>query len=343
MIRRILAIFLLLLAPSALQAQRDQHYLYVAAPSDTADVDYSIHVFVFDVANGHRLVKRLSLWQPSASGEREIVRGMAVSAKNGRLIVSTTRRLASMDLSTGRLIWERSYEDHCCDRIALSPDGQTIYAPAFGSPKWYVVRAESGELRATVGVTGWPREARYSPDGQRVYLAPWESDTLSVADAATHQVIKTIGPFSGFLCPFTLNAKGTLAFANVDGMVGFEVGDLQTGLILDSVEVEGVAKELAAGYECPSHGIAFAAGERELWIADGVRNRLHVFDASVYPPVPSATIDLAGQPRWIAFSGDGRYAYPSTGDVVDATSKKIVGALQDETGAKVSSEVIAGP
>lgn len=40
----------------------------------------------------------------------------------------------------------------------------------------------------------------------------------------------------------------------------------------------------------------------------------------------------------IAFSIDGRYAYASTGDVVGAATKKIVGALEEAAGAKVTSE-----
>jgi hypothetical protein len=73
-------------------------------------------------------------------------------------------------------------------------------------------------------------------------------------------------------------------------------------------------------------------------VADGVRNRLQVFDARVYPPTPLASIELTSQPRWIAFSLDGRYAYSSTGDVVDAAARKIGGALEDPARAKVRSE-----
>jgi hypothetical protein len=63
-----------------------------------------------------------------------------------------------------------------------------------------------------------------------------------------------------------------------------------------------------------------------------------VFDASVYPPVPHTSVKLAAQPRWIAFSGDGRFAYISTGDVVSTATRQIAGVLQDENGSKVSSE-----
>ena len=280
---------LLLVAAAALAgrapAAEPQHFLYVALPGSVdALADRSIRLLVFDIANNHRFVRRIPLWPAGRGDDPETVRGMAVSARNERLYISTTLRLAAIDLKSDKIAWEKRYEGHCCDRIAVSPDGQTIYAPASGSAKWYVIHAATGELRASVGVTGWPRQTIYSRDGTRAYLAAWESPILSASDAVSHQVVKTIGPFSASLCPFTLNARGTLAFANVDGLVGFEVGDLQTGLILDRVAADGYDKDAAAKYECPSHGIAFTPNERELWVADGVRNRLLVFDATVYPP-----------------------------------------------------------
>jgi DNA-binding beta-propeller fold protein YncE len=320
-------------------AQQERRYLYVALPgSDEADADRSVRILVFDTAQAHQFVRRIPVWPAGRGEERETVRGTAASVRTGRFYISTTRRLAAIDLKTDKIVWEKSYEDHCCDRVAVSPDGQTIYAPAFGRAKWFVIRAATGELRTTIAVTGWPRATIYSRDGKRAYLAAWDSPILSVADANRHEVVKAVGPFSASLCPFTVNGKETMAFANVDGLVGFEVADLQTGLILDSVAAEGYDKDAAAKYECPSHGITFTPDERELWVADGVRNRLHVFDATVYPPVPITAIELSAQPRWIAFSSDGRYAYSSTGDVIGAATKKIVAALEDAGGAKVRSE-----
>jgi DNA-binding beta-propeller fold protein YncE len=317
---------------------KERHYLYVALPGpDAADSDRSVQLLVFDIADAHRFVRRIPLWTTPRGEEAETVRGTAASARSGRLYLSTTRRLAAIDLKTDRIVWQKSYEGHCCDRPAVSPDGQTIYAPAFGRAKWYVVHAATGELRGVVNVTGWPRDAMYARDGKHAYLAAWDSPMLSVAETATHEIARTVGPFSASLCPFTVNAKGTLAFANVDGLVGFEVGDLQTGLILDRVAAEGYDTDGAAQYECPSHGIAFTPDERELWVADGVRNRLQIFDATVYPPVPLTAVQLTAQPRWIAFGNDGRYAYPSTGDVIDVSSKKIVGGLEAPASGKINS------
>ena len=87
-----------------------------------------------------------------------------------------------------------------------------------------------------------------------------------------------------------------------------------------------------------ARALALTPDERELWIADGVQNRVHIFDAREYPPVSRASIDLSAQPRWIAFSADGQYAYASTGDIIGAATKRIVGALEDQAGVKVTSE-----
>lgn len=337
--RCLLMAVLVLNGAARVATQQEPHYLYVALPgSGDADPDRSLRIVVFDVANAHRFVKRIPLWPQARGEDAEAVRGTAASARTGRFYVSTTRRLAAIDLKTDQIVWEKSYERRGCDRIAVSPDGQTIYAPAFGSPTWYVIDAATGELRTTIGVMGWPRDTIYSRDGRRAYLSAWEASVLSIADTTAHRIVKTVGPFSGFLCPFTVNAKETLAFANIDGLVGFEVADLQTGLILDSVAVNGYDKDAAAQFECPSHGIAFTHDQRQLWVADGVRNRLHVFDATVYPPAVVAAIELPAQPRWVTVSTDDRYLYPSTGDVIDVALRRIVGSLQDPSGAKAISE-----
>src|SRR5581483_6191391 len=78
--------------------------------------------------------------------------------------------------------------------------------------------------------------------------------------------------------------------------------------------------------------------EKELWLADAHNSRMHVFDMTVQPPKQIASLKLREQPGWVTFSLDGRYAYPSTGEVFDTATKTIVAALKDETGREVHSE-----
>ena len=325
------------IAPAA--AQQTRRLLYVAVPGASNEAEYSgVGILVYDIDNGHTFVKRIPTWSTGSPQEREQVRGIAADARSRRLYLSTVKRLAAFDLVSDDIVWEKTYDGTCCDRLALSPDGSTIYAPAFGAPKWYVIDAAKGELMTTIDVMGWPRQAIFLAGGNLVVLGAWESPFLPVVDTRTRTIVREVGPFTNHVCPFTINGRGTQVFANVDGLVGFEVGDLQTGLILDRVIVEGYQMQLAGKYECPSHGIGLTPDERELWVADGVDNRIHVFDATTYPPVASTTIEVRAQPRWLTFGIDGRYAYPSSGDVIDQRSRKVVATLEDEHGLFVHSE-----
>lgn len=56
------------------------------------------------------------------------------------------------------------------------------------------------------------------------------------------------------------------------------------------------------------------------------------------PPKQKTTIAVRDQPGWITFSIDGTHAYPSTGEVFDTKTKKLVTALQDEEHRNVGSE-----
>ena len=49
---------------------------------------------------------------------------------------------------------------------------------------------------------------------------------------------------------------------------------------------------------------------------------------------------MRDQPGWITFSLDGRYALPSTGEIIDTKTRRVVATLQDETGRSVQSEKV---
>jgi DNA-binding beta-propeller fold protein YncE len=171
-----------------------------------------------------------------------------------------------------------------------------------------------------------------------VYLAGLKSPMLSIADPRSHAVVRTVGPFGNVIRPFTVNGAQTRCFVNVNDLLGFEVGDLTTGKMLHRVEVRGFEKGPTKRHGCPSHGVALTPDERELWMTDAANTRVHVFDATMMPPVQVTSIVLRDQPGWITFGIDGRYAYPSTGDIVDTRTRRVVATLTDEEGRAVQSE-----
>jgi DNA-binding beta-propeller fold protein YncE len=341
-----------LAAPS--QAQQVQRFLYAALPGVGGgnNLNYGgAGILVFDIDHGHKFVKRIALQGAppvvvtAASGRggrgnaQESIKGIAAHAGTARLYVSTSRRVAAYDLLTDTLVWERSYDSRGTDRIALSPDGQTLYAPELGAPKWIVAEAATGAPITSIDKPGNPHNTQYSDDGRFVYFeAEGNTRTMSVVDAATRAIVKEIGPFGNMVRPFTFNGKQTLLFANINDFLGFEVADLKTGQILHHVEVPGVTAGRSPTHGIPSHGIAMTQDESEIWLADNANNYLRIFDATVMPPVMKTSVKVRDEPGWITFGIDGTLAYPSTGDVIDVKSKQIVATLQDENGANAESE-----
>jgi DNA-binding beta-propeller fold protein YncE len=316
----------------------ERHFLYVAEPGIRNYVEYGgVGILVFDIDAGYRFVKRIPTWNVAPGKEPENVKGIAASDKTGILYVSTHNRLCAFDAATGKTLWEKAY-DGGCDRMSVSPDGQILYVPSFEGAFWNVVSAITGGIIGKIETKSGSHNTVYSPDGARVYLAGLRSPLLSVADPSTHTVIQKVGPFSNFIRPFTINGSRTLCFVNVNDLLGFEVGDLKTGKMLRRVEVRGFQKGSVKRHGCPSHGIALTPDEKELWLADGANNSIHVFDVTVVPPRQITTIKLRDMPGWITFSIDGRRVYPSTGEVIDARTKQIIASIQDETGRQVQSE-----
>jgi hypothetical protein len=149
-----------------------------------------------------------------------------------------------------------------------------------------------------------------------------------------------VGPFDNVLRPFTVNGSNTLVFVNINGLLGFEVGDLRTGKKLFHVEVQGYKQGPVKRHGCPSHGIALTPDEKELWLADCANGAIHVFDSRIMPPKQLTTIKARDCVGWLSFSMDGSFAYSSTGEIIDAAIKRIVAALQDERGRQVQSEKV---
>ena len=170
------------------------------------------------------------------------------------------------------------------------------------------------------------------------YLAGLKSPLLSVTDTRTHTVARTIGPFSAAIRPFTIDSHERFCFINANELLGFEIGDLATGKVLHRVVVAGYERGPVKRHGCPSHGIGLTPDEREIWLTDGHNQCLHVFDATQSPPRQTKTIKLRDEPGWVTFTISGDLAYPSTGEVIDTASKRIVATLKDEQGRDVQSE-----
>lgn len=200
-----------------------------------------------------------------------------------------------------------------------------------------MVDCATGDLIKKIPVNKRAHNTIFAPSGKNVYLDDIASPWLYVADPKTHTLINKVGPFANNVRPFTINGKESLVFVTVDSLLGFEVGDLKTGTKMAHVEVQGWQQGTVRRHGNPSHGIGLTPDEKELWVADGHNMRVHVFNAQA-PFQQLTSIPLQDMPGWILFSMDGKYVYPSSGEVIDRKTRKVITLLQDEFFNNVASE-----
>lgn len=318
-------------------AEASQTLLYIALPGIRNYVNLGgAGLAVFDADHGYRFVKRIAT-PASAEANPENIKGIAACPATGRLFFTTLTKLYCLDLVTEQTLWQQSPAGGC-DRLAVTPDGQWLYVPSLEHEHWNVIRAETGETVKTIVTGGRAHNTICSPDGRFAYLADRDLPRLTVVDVQTQEVVRQVGPFGAPIRPFTVNGAGTRCYVNVDRLLGFEIGDLETGKPLARVEVQRFPLGQPARHGCPSHGVALSSDEREVWVCDAVNRRLHVFDNTQSPPQQTADVALRDEPGWVSFSIDARRVYSSTGEVIDAAEKRIIASLGDEQGREVHSE-----
>lgn len=328
-------VFLALSYSAPIAAQH--HYLYVATPGIRDYLGYGGHgLLVFDIDNNHRFVKRIPLRGYHPNGKPSNVKGIAASIPLNSIYISTLEGLQCIDLRSDSILWEKPFPGGC-DRMAISPDGLTMYLPSLENTFWNVVDCKTGAIIKKIPVHKRAHNTIYSRTGDWVYLDDIASPWLFIADARKHEIARKVGPFANFIRPFTINGKEDRVYVTVDSLLGFEVGDLRKGTNIAHIGVEGWEPGPVRRHGNPSHGIALTPDEKELWLCDGYNMRMHVFCAQ--PPYQQlTTIPVQDMPGWITFSIDGKYAYPSSGEVIDVKTRKILLTLKDEFSNNVASE-----
>jgi DNA-binding beta-propeller fold protein YncE len=321
-------------APSLMNGR----YLFAAVPGVRDYLGYGGHgLLIFDIDHGHKFVKRIPFkgYHPK-NGQPSNIKGIAVSVPLHSVYVTTLEGLQRLDLITGKLIWEKPIPNGC-DRLSIAPDGKTMYLPSLESHYWNVIDCETGDIIKRLDGFNASHNTIYALSGKHVYLADIKNTTVKIADTKTNTVTAEVGPFSNFVRPFTVNGKETRIFVNCNELLGFEVGDLTTGKKIQQVVVEGWDKGSVRRHGCPSHGIGLTPDEKEIWLSDGANMRLHIF-SGVEPYQQLTSIPLQDMPGWVTFTLDGKYAYPSSGEVIDVKTRKILTVLKDENYNTVESE-----
>jgi hypothetical protein len=309
-------------------------------------------ISVYDIDNAHRFVRTIDV---PGSGD---YKGIAASPQLGRLYVTSHRgdELICLDLATDAVLWRKNVGAYA-DSHWVTPDGRRIYMPLRGEIDWKVLDAKDGSVLARIDTE---RGKRYDVDpiqdigphntwinraGTRVYMEVLTVPYVYVADTAANRVLGKIGPFAKGIRPFAVTDDERYLYANVDGLLGFEIAEITRrpwgGRVIHRVDAHTPPERLAEipdppkakPHSTPSHGLNLTPNQKEVWIVDGVYGYVYVFDVTSLPPRQTASIPIFADakarphPGWITFSIDGRYAYPDGGVVIDTTTKSVVARI----------------
>ncbi len=303
-------------------------------------------ISVYDIDNGHKFLRKIEI---PDSGD---YKGIAASVPLGKLYVTSYKKdeLICLDLKTDAVLWRKNDLGKYADSMMLTPDGKTMYLPFRDEIFWRVLNANDGSVLATINTERGkqytvdpianigPHNTWINPNDKRVYMEVLTVPYLYIADRATNKVIGKVGPFSSGLRPFAVTADDKYVYANVDRLLGFEVGEAKPGgKMLYRVEAHTPPERLQQipkppahkPHSTPSHGINLTPNQKEVWMVDGVYGYVYVYDVTQMPPKQTASIAIFRDPKeqphpgWITFSIDGRYAYPDGGAVIDTATKKV--------------------
>jgi hypothetical protein len=304
-------------------------------------------VDIYDISKKHEFLRSFPM-----SGDK--VGGMCADAASNRYFISqqTENTVKAFDMLTGAEIWSvdtrMKYGYIQPDRISITADGRAVYVPIKQNDKYMVLDASNGEHIAEFDRPGRPHNSWTGEQGRYMYCAGRSHHVMYLADQKTHKMVKKIGPFAWPVRPFAVDREERFIYANLTYSQGFGVGNIKTGETSEVVHLppyERTKHWVTANAGMPhgdhpfSHGIGVRPSAKEVWHLDDLWGYLNVFDFSKDPAKPKFTgrVELfddiktawnkypdgkdSGN-RWVAFSIDGRYCYPSDGSVVDCVKGK---------------------
>src|SRR5262249_48601920 len=237
-------------------------------------------------------------------------KGIAASPQLGKLYVTSFKgdQLICIDLTNDAVVWKKKYGAYA-DSMQITPDGKTMYLPFRDEDSWWGLNAEDGAVITKIQIgrgknyevdpiaTTGPHNTWINAAGTRVYMEVLTLPWIFIADTKTNKVIGKIGPFSKGVRPFAIDADEKYAYANVDGLLGFEIGEVGEGKAwgggkLSRVEPKPPKKRLEElphppahkPHSTPSHGLNIRPDGKEVWVVDGVYGYAYAYDVTSLPP-----------------------------------------------------------
>jgi hypothetical protein len=222
---------------------KDGLYLYVCLPGniqgDTTQGGDGL--LVLDVDNNYAFVERIALPFPR-EGTQGDCKGIDASIQTGLIYPMLIDRAVAIDLETSTVVWQKVYDGGCCDRgvgVAFRRD-RLAKRQRFQR----VVRDQCDQRRGDRNDQGlaWQtvRTTRSSHRAETRSFSSPDNNVLYLYDTRTHE----IDPGDRSRCrvetgQYAVNGNWTRVYSSNNGVLGFQVSDIETGKVLYRVDAPG--------------------------------------------------------------------------------------------------------
>lgn len=233
---------------------------------------------------------------------------------NSSVITAMQGRILIMDAVTGELLKEITLEGMVHNAI-FSPDGKELWtAVMMTEGKVKVFDATSYALLNTITVGQMPAEVTFSDDGKKAFVANGMSNSVTIIDAVTKQMLETI----------EVGDNPVGAWPGMDGMMYVDNEDGQsismingmTNMMTDTVDL-GFMPGMAARNTMMN----------QMWVSDPNGSKIHMWAKGNTGFVHGGAVTVGSGAHAIAFNKNGTTCYVTNQDggsvsVVDVATLK---------------------
>jgi len=266
--------------PHHISLSPDKSKLAIAAPG-------------MDLSGGHNMMQASSFTRSSTDSHNGHHSG---STKSSFSTTAMQGRILILDAVTGDLLKEITLEGMTHNAI-FSPDGKELWtSQMMTAGKVLVFDANTYALLNTITVGQMPAEVTFSDDGKKAFVANGMSNSVTVIDAVTKQILETIevgdnpvGAWPGMDGMMYVDNEDGQSISMIDGM---------TNMMTDTIDL-GFMPGMAARNTMMN----------QMWVSDPNDGKIHMWVKNNSGFVHGGAVSVGSGAHAIAFNKNGTTCY----------------------------------
>lgn len=239
------------------------------------------------------------------------------SMMGGSSTITTQGKIVILDAVSGEIIKEIALDGIAFNAV-FSPDGKELWAALMMSAgKVKVFDATTYALLNTITVGQMPSEVSFSDDGKKAFVANGMSNSVSIIDAATKQVLET--PAVGNYPVGAWPGMGGMMYVGNEKGQSISMMNNATNMMSSTLQLEFIP-----GMAAPNTMM------NQMWVSDPNGSMVHMWAKNNAGFVHGGAVTVGSGAHAIAFNKNGTNCYVTnqndgTVSVVDiATLKEII-------------------